>query len=134
MLLVTLAVELGICQHQGDGHALVGGVYQRTQYGAVMGRAAVRRLGDHQSPVYIHGHGPLEPVAPGKPLASLLGPFHAERTDGTRCEASRVHRHRGLAVRWWHQPLDHGTQDLLQHRFVEAAEKTVHGSIVGRVP
>jgi hypothetical protein len=30
---------------------------------------------------------PLQPVTPGKPLASLLRPLHEEGPNGTRCEA-----------------------------------------------
>jgi hypothetical protein len=47
MLMVTLAVELGIRQDQCDGHALAGSVDQWAQKGAVIGRTAVRRLGNN---------------------------------------------------------------------------------------
>jgi hypothetical protein len=133
-LMVALTVELGIGQYQGNGHSPVGDIDQRAQGGAVMGRAAARGLRENQSPVDIHDHDPLEPVAPGQALASILGSRHEERPDGTRCEASRVHRHRGLAVRRRHQPVDGGSQDLLQRRFVESAENTVDGGIIGPVP
>jgi hypothetical protein len=87
--MVALTVELRFRQHQGDGHALVGGVDQWAQHGAVVGWAAARGLGHKPSPVHIHDHGPLEPVAPGKAVAAIFGPLHEAGAERAWREARR---------------------------------------------
>jgi hypothetical protein len=72
-------------------------------------------------------------MAPGEPLASILGALHEEGADSPRREAHRVHGYSRRAVRLRHQPLDDGTQELLQHRFVKPVEKAVHDGMVGPI-
>jgi hypothetical protein len=73
-------------------------------------------------------------VAPGEALAAILGALHEERADRPRREARSVYGNGGLAVSCSHQSSDDGTQDLLQHCFIEPTEKPVDRGLVGDVP
>jgi hypothetical protein len=84
VLMVALTIELRIGQHKPDGDPLVSRAHQRTQGSTVMGRAAPRRLRQDETPVEVHGHGPFQPVAPGKARRPIPPPLDEEGADGAR--------------------------------------------------
>ena len=130
VLMVALAVELGIRQHQGDGRPWVSGVDQRAQDGAVVSRTTACGLGDNQSPVNIHSPRPFEPVAPGEALTAVFGPRDKEGTDSAWRQAGGIDGHGRLWARLGDEPLDDGAQDLPQGRLIKPAKKAVQGGIV----
>ena len=129
--MIALTIELGIGQNQANGEALMGAVNQGAQGSAVVRWAAAGRLGQDHPGVDIHGHGPLQPVAPGEAVAASLGALHKEGADRPRRKTRRIHRHSRLEPRLRSQPLDDGTQGVFKGCLVEPAEKAVHGGLVG---
>jgi hypothetical protein len=99
-----------------------------------MSRAASGRLRQHHAVVDVHDHGPLQPMAPGEAFTPLLRPLHKERAEGPWCEPRAVYCHCCLVAGSGGQPLDNGTQGLLQGCLVEPTEQAVDGGLVGHTP
>jgi hypothetical protein len=133
-LLVALTRELGIRQHQPDRDPLVGGVDTWAPRGTVMGRAAARRLGDHDAPIHSDGHGPLQPGAPREAFTPLLGSLHEAGADGPWREARRIHRHGRLVTGLSYQPLNDGMHGLLECCLSKSAETAVARGVIGHMP
>jgi hypothetical protein len=106
----------------------------RTQHGTVMGQASAGRLRQDDTMVDIDNKGPLQPVALGEALTSISRALHKEGAHGSWREARRVHRDCRLVAGLRAQPLDDGTQSLLQGCLVEPMGEAVDGGIVGRTP
>lgn len=132
MGVVEFAIELGVGQHQTDGADSVGGVHQRTQVCAVVRGSGVGLLRQHQLPVEIDCHQPLQPVAPrhGLPVV-MVQTAHEKRADRPRAEAGGVDSHLRAAARPGQRDAVH---DLVEGAgdggFVESTEEAIQSRVV----
>jgi len=133
MGMVEFAVELGIGQDETDGADALGGVEERAKSGAVVGGTGVSPLGEHELPVEVDHHQPLQPLAPRhRLLRVVVHATHEAGADRALAQAGGIDRHPSPAT-WARQrnAMHHLVESAGDGRLVQAANKAVQGGVIG---
>lgn len=132
VLVVTLAVELRIREHQADRRHLMGGAHQRAQGRAVVVWPLPSSLRQHAAAQDIDDDRPLTPMPPGKPFAAVGAPVDEERADGARRESGRVDGDNSPLSLAPTASRTSGNRDehLIEHLVADAAHEAVQSSVV----
>ena len=136
--MVSLAVELGVGQHQPDAGLLGSRLHNNRQTRAVVPRATPRHLRQHALPVQVDHHDPLQPISPRQRfLPVMMQAADEEGAHRPRRQARGIDRHASplsTATPYAGQPADGLVHRSGQGALVHTLEEAVQRGEIGYAP